>query len=562
MKTALSDPYSLPSHHVTNCTPEKSTRPMALGVPVVATLPKSALETIGWIPFNAPLAMDLMKMRGRKSPARNRGRRRRFCLQMLAGLGLGVSAAAVGQETQLAYYVPDPADQGQEIQLVSTDRHPSSSFRDFLQASGPLPEEAEPMPEPVIIQDFAPPPAEINPFFVMAQKSSSDLPPPVQEPVGDEAPPATEPAERADPFIDDVPVADEQATQAEPVIPAPIEAPLADQVAEAFLSPVVIQRRPSLGATAGSYSTAPNMIGDHFGGTFLYGLIGNHTVPLAGGDRRFKIAENVSPVPQDRVFFNYNHFENSLRDSNDQNQSLDRFTFGFEKTFWRGHASLEARLPFASALNSTQTFGDLDTQSTELGNLAAALKVKLFSSCKCTISGGTAITIPTGDDFDLFNANTLELRVKNDSVHLAPFLGYLNQISCDTFFQGFVQADFDLGGNDVYTSGGFQGVIQDQHLLFIDASLGHWICRNCDPCARLNGVAAIAELHYTTTMNDTDSVASVTNPFNRLDILNASGALNFQLGRTSLRVGAAAPLTDNEEKLFDAEVIFQLNRNF
>ena len=116
--------------------------------------------------------------------------------------------------------------------------------------------------------------------------------------------------------------------------------------------------------------------------------------------------------------------------------------------------------------------------------------------------------------------------------------------------------------NDVYDYSGFQGVIQDQNLLFIDASLGHWICRNCNPCARLNGVAAIAELHYTTTMNDTDSVGSVTNPFNRLDILNASGALNFQLGHTALRVGAAAPLTNSEEKLFDAEVIFQLNRNY
>jgi hypothetical protein len=131
------------------------------------------------------------------------------------------------------------------------------------------------------------------------------------------------------------------------------------------------------------------------------------------------------------------------------------------------------------------------------------------------------------------------------------------------FAQGFIQADFDLNGNDVYTDfNGYEGVLQDQNLLYVDASIGHWFIRNCDPCAHLSGVAAIAELHYTTTMQDTDSVAGVSNGFNRMDILNATGALNFQFRQTSLRIGVAAPLRGNEENLFDTEILVQLNRNF
>ena len=252
-----------------------------------------------------------------------------------------------------------------------------------------------------------------------------------------------------------------------------------------------------------------------------------------------------------------------LPDLNDVNRSLDRFTFGFEKTVLCGNASIELRLPFASGLNSRQTFGAADTQATELGNLGLAFKMNLLSGCDWILSGGTGITIPTGDDFEAYTANALDLRVKNDAVHLSPFIGYLHQPNQNWFFQSFIQADFDLSGTDVFTgTGGFEGVIQDQNLLFIDASLGRWIHRNCNPCKRYSGVAAIAELHYTTTMNDTDTVSAITNPYNRMDILNASGALNFLFRKTSLRVGGAAPLRDDEERLFDAEIIFQLNRRY
>ncbi len=539
------DPYSLPSHHVTNCTPKKRVHRPPRGVPIVARMPKIDVGTIGQVPFNKRLAMDCMEMTDRKSRRLGQGRRQRFFLQLLAAMGVGICGAAVGQETELAYYQSYLAQDGTDIPMVTADESQSSLFRTILQTSALIQQEPEALPEPVVIPEYLPAPEDAQ------VPSSSD------EPAGDGSRPApqqqpdSQQEQDVDPFADDA------------MLPSREETPQSEVTSDARFAPVASSRRPSLGATAGSYSVAPNMIGDHFGGTFLFGSNGVHTVSLAGGDRRFKIAENVSPVPQDRVFFNYNHFENALSDVNNANRSLDRFTFGFEKTFWDGNASLEARLPFASGLNSSQTFGVADTQATELGNLALAFKTNLLSGCNWMLSGGTGISIPTGDDFEVSTANALELRVKNDAVHLSPFIGYLNQLNCNAFFQGFVQADFDLSGNDVYSGArGFEGIIQDQNLLFIDASLGRWIHRSCNPCDRLTGVAAMAELHYTTTMNDADSVSEISNSFNRMDILNASAALNFQFRHTSLRVGGAAPLRNDEERLFDAEIIFQLNRKY
>ena len=310
------------------------------------------------------------------------------------------------------------------------------------------------------------------------------------------------------------------------------------------------------------------MVGDFFGGSFNgFSTESMNTegsvVTIAGGANRFKVAENVSPIPRDRVFFNYNHFHNAIRDFNGPNQSLDRFTFGLEKTMFDRLASVELRLPIASGLDSRQDIDSPVAGGTMLGNLGLAMKVNLLSGTDWIISGGSTLTIPTGDDYELRFGNEEGLHVSNDAVHLAPFLGWLTLVGEDNFIQGFVQADFDLNGNDVRTSyRGYEGVFQDQNLLFLDVAVGRWIHRNRDRRACLAGVAAIFELHYTSTMNDTDSVGGLSNHFNRIDVLNATGALHGQFGMTTLRVGGAAPLRSDEERLFDAEMIVQLNRWF
>jgi hypothetical protein len=319
------------------------------------------------------------------------------------------------------------------------------------------------------------------------------------------------------------------------------------------------------------------MIGDFFGGTFLENVIvideelDNQTGPsallpgtvsLAGADRRFKVAENVSPIPRDRIFFNFNHFRNALVDINRQQQSLNRFTFGFEKTFLEGLGSIETRLPLADGLNSRQVRDLADQTASEWGNLAIAFKLNLLSGSNYIIVGGASMTFPTGDDFELIDfAGQTEpaVRIKNEAIHLAPYIGGLIQ-GDQYFLQGFIQTDFDLEGNAVFRHSFFEGRLQDQNLLFIDAALGRWLYR--DPNQIVSGICAIGELHYTSTINDTDEVAGFTNPHNRMDILNATAAVHFQLGLTTCRIGGTAPLRSGAEELFDGEFLVQLGRQF
>jgi len=364
--------------------------------------------------------------------------------------------------------------------------------------------------------------------------------------------------------------------------PAPLTAPIDTPNIVGQLAPPTaglgLGLGASLGTTLGSYSAAPAMVGDFFGGSFQFveavGMVGGsgqnsgggeqaQTISIAGGDRRFKIAENVSPIPRDRLFFNYNHFENALNDYLGRPVSLDRYTFGLEKTFFDELTSIELRLPIAHGLNSTQDFASPDTRGLELSNLSIALKAVLLSGERWLISGGTTLTFPTGDGYAEAFDGEKNFFIDNDAVHLAPFVGWLIVPTEKWFAQGFFQTDFDLNGNQVRSEFlGSQGILQDQNLLFVDASVGHWLMRRNPRANALSGIAAITELHYTMTMNEPDSVAGVTNPFNHVDVLNLTAALHFQFRATSVRLGAAAPLREDEERLYDAEIIVQCSRNF
>ena len=77
-------------------------------------------------------------------------------------------------------------------------------------------------------------------------------------------------------------------------------------------------RRGSRQANVG-LATVPNMFGDLAGATSTFvgetgasgATSGTFTLPIAGGGSRIgKISENDSPIPRDRVFFSYNHFQN------------------------------------------------------------------------------------------------------------------------------------------------------------------------------------------------------------------------------------------------------------
>ena len=100
----------------------------------------------------------------------------------------------------------------------------------------------------------------------------------------------------------------------------------------------------SEGGAAAPDSVSPNMLGDtsisqQLGVNSLgFGSLssGQHALSGGGGNiTRFKIAENSNPLPQDRLFFNYNHFHGAGSHNNGSDADIDTYTFGVEKALMR-----------------------------------------------------------------------------------------------------------------------------------------------------------------------------------------------------------------------------------
>lgn len=343
------------------------------------------------------------------------------------------------------------------------------------------------------------------------------------------------------------------------------------------------------------------MIGDFIGAGGFAGPFLHHedtssgSISLGGGDRRFKIAENQSPIPTDRIFASYHHFHNPLLliedDGRIHDLNFDRVTFGLEKTFCGGLTSLEVRIPFGRGLDSDQSNERIGGfRSTEFGNVVLVGKAYLLRSCCWSLSGGVGVSLPTADDARYFDEDSLVAEIENDSYHLQPFLGMLWTPTSRLFVEGFAAADFDANGYDVLIGDAAPGrgirkvgEYNDQSLLMLDIKVGYWMFRNLN-CAHgwIAGVAPTVELHYTGTMQDSDEVAYadpsfpnpiVSDPLNRWDNLNLTAGLQFLLWNESiLTVYGVAPLHDDEAPLqgfnaavssnFDAEFGVQFNCYF
>jgi hypothetical protein len=288
------------------------------------------------------------------------------------------------------------------------------------------------------------------------------------------------------------------------------------------------------------------------------------------------IAENNSPLPWDRVYFRYNHFDNAQSVTGfgptvfdargvgtallqTRNFDLDRFTFGFEKTFLDQRASVELRVPFNTTLGSSldlsagtvigppapggllpvtatpeNTLGNSDTQ---FENLNLIFKGLLYRSDALAVSAGLGVEIPTGNDTHVrvtdfsgpvtTGAATIErvrdFRIDNETWALSPFVAVLATPTDRLFTQGFLQFDFPLNDSTINYSetlpfgsitppqAAFAGGvappfsvrdhIAEQTLMHIDWGAGYWVVR--DPDRRcLTGLAPSLELHYTTTLNN------------------------------------------------------------
>ncbi|QDV25554.1 hypothetical protein [Aureliella helgolandensis] len=311
--------------------------------------------------------------------------------------------------------------------------------------------------------------------------------------------------------------------------------------------------------------------GSNWVGSYSYGK--SILVPSGGYVLgRLKIAENFSPVPRDRVFFNYSLFNNVPLTTN--GTSVNRFTPGFEKAFYDGLLSLEVRSPFGATLSSDiLADGVTDTQHVEFGNMLFALKGLMMERKNWLLTSGLSVSVPTADDTRVLAGDGTELlRISNEAVHVMPFLGMLYTPSDKFFAQGLMQYDIDVNGNSVSVNNGTGlaniGSIHDMTFLYLDASLGYWLKNNPrDTTNIVTGIAPIMEFHLNRSLSNADTASDgitlVQNPVQEFDNLNILGGLILNIrNRSRLGFGYAVPLGNGSDRVFDSEARVTFNRYF
>ncbi len=362
--------------------------------------------------------------------------------------------------------------------------------------------------------------------------------------------------------------------------------------------------RSPRGQRQSGLASVPNMFGDLGGSTSTVRTVeppangptkisdGKFQLPVAGGGSRIgKISENDSPIPQDRVFFSYNHFHNAFEltetplsppglPTQIRQEPIDRYMLGLEKTFFGGQTSVEVRMPLLGSLDAqTDSFS---VSSGNVGNLTVVLKSLLYMDDATAVGAGVAIETPTGSDLNS-RLGAVNLRFQNEAAHFLPYVGFIWSPGDPQwgwgnglFFSGFAQIDINAASNGVDVIGqnglpvGTIGRLTDQNLVFFDIAAGYWLFRDSE-APRITGVATILELHYTTTLQNADRIDGnfngtaviINETAGRFDVLNGTVGLQFLLfDASSLRVAGVFPIGDEDRRLFDSEVQVQLNRRF
>ena len=321
-------------------------------------------------------------------------------------------------------------------------------------------------------------------------------------------------------------------------------------------------------------------------------------IPIASGTSSVRIADNNKAVTLDRVYVLHNHFHGA-RDTRFQtaaqfgpfplpesqrSSSIDRLTFGLEKTFADDDWSVELRMPFVNGFRETSDpFGNFSMESGSIGNLAVILKNQVYRNDDVAIAAGIGTSLPTGSDVEVeYPFLQTRMTIENRSVHLQPFLGLLTSPTDRWFVHAFAQLDLVANGNPVHVNSPMFNVsekLTEQNLLMLDLATGYWMFRHTAAlddgrhadvlprprATRLTGIAPIMELHYASTLQDADSFITpgglIGNATNRMDVLHLTLGLHAEFGLdTMIRIGTALPIRGRTDRLFDSELILSVIR--
>jgi hypothetical protein len=265
--------------------------------------------------------------------------------------------------------------------------------------------------------------------------------------------------------------------------------------------------------------------------------------------RGFKIGDDESPEPQDRVYVDFNYFDdvndavNRRFGSDLHNIRVYRETFGLEKTFFEGAASVGLRLPL-NTLSSDTVIPGLGGTSTDVGDLTVILKSMLWQShdTGSLFSAGLAVTTPTGPDAFA----RADFITSFHSTTLQPFVGYLWNWS-DFYVHGFTAIDIPTDSNDVT-------------MLYNDVGIGYYLYRNRQCGQLLTGIVPTIEVHVNTPLNHRGAF-NINDLAGTPDVVDLTTGTIFELRqRSTLAIGIVTPVTG--PKPFNWEVLVQFNLHF
>jgi hypothetical protein len=279
------------------------------------------------------------------------------------------------------------------------------------------------------------------------------------------------------------------------------------------------------------------------GSTTVVRRAGTAVLPGMGG---FKIADNNSPMPQDRIYFSSNAFNGFLASTNArlgttiQNLNVYNQTFGMEKTFLSRNGSVGLILPI-NTLTSQSTIAGLNGTHTGMGDVSVYARYALFRDDNRNnwITGGLAATAPTGPtNF----AGITAVNVVPHTTIIQPFGAYL-------WNYGRL---YVLGFTSLYTPSDTNG---GPILLFNDIGVGYFLFRAPLPNRFLTGVAPTVEVHVADPLTDRGPI-SAGNPIGAFDLVDLGFGLNVLLGgRSRLAAGIVTPVTG--PRPFNTEAIVQ-----
>jgi hypothetical protein len=287
---------------------------------------------------------------------------------------------------------------------------------------------------------------------------------------------------------------------------------------------------------------------------------------------RTKVSTNNNPLPRDRFIYDFDYLDEAQLTA--AGVDMHRHQFGFEKTFLGGWTSVAVRAPFASTLDTDisldDAVGGTQATNTEFGNLQIDLKGLLLRGSDFNLSSGLGISLPTANDVRVREANgDTFLRVANDTVVLKPFLAALWTPNSRFFAQSWMQFTFDTQGNPVYVGEDLLvGRMNDATTMAFDTQLGYWLISPQESTGRLRGLAPFAELHYNTSVTDTDVLNLGGNVLlydvaGRVDELSLSTGVITQLGdNTNLTLGMSLPTRGGDDRFSDWNLGLRVNHFF